>query len=327
MRFGFIGDHLEWVLRQIVNIIPGGNYAIAVLIFIVIIRLLLMPLDIRSKRSMMRQAKIQPQVDALRKKYEKDPQKMNMKMQELYKKEHVSMLGGCLPILISMPLLFAMFAVIRDISNEGTVLMLLDIKEHLDAGEMDYRPVLQSFLWIKNIFQPDSVFSTVMPEAAASVNNALIGMRESTSVYTAEMLQTAKEFLASETYAAWAAEYGNTAWYKGNMMGLWNMTIPMAFNGWCILPPLAGLSQYLSTLLMNAGNPQQNNANSPAGSTGKIMKYFFPIFSVFICFSSNAVFALYWVVSAAVQSVQTYFIGKWIEKREAEKALKEAQQA
>ena len=184
MRFGFIGDALEWVLRQIVNIIPGGNYAIAVLIFIVIIRLVLMPLDIRSKRSMMRQAKIQPQVDALRKKYEKDPQKMNMKMQELYKKEHVSMLGGCLPILISMPLLFAMFAVIRDISNEGTVLMLLDIKEHLDAGEMDYRPVLQSFLWIKNRFQPDSVFSTVMPEAAASVNNALIGMRESTSVYT-----------------------------------------------------------------------------------------------------------------------------------------------
>ncbi len=325
MRFGFIGDALEWVVRQIVNIVPGGNYAIAVLIFIVIIRLVLMPLDIKSKRSMMKQSKIQPQVDALRKKYEKDPQKMNAKIQELYRKEHVSMLGGCLPIIVSMPLLFAMFAVIRDLSNEGTVLLLLDIKEHLEAGETDYRPVLQSFLWIKNIFQPDSLFSTVMPEAVDDVSRALVGMRASTSVYTAEMLETAKEFLASEAYATWAAEYGNNAWYSGNMMGLWNMTIPYAFNGWCILPPLAGLSQYLSSLLMNAGNPQQSNAST--GSTGKIMKYFFPIFSVFICFSSNAVFALYWVVSAAVQSVQTYFIGKWIDKSDAEKALKEAQQA
>ena len=330
MRFGFIGDALEWVLRQIVAFIPSHNYAIAVLLFIVLIRLVLMPLDIKSKRGMMKMAKVNPQQEALRAKYKDDPQKLNKKISELYKKEGVSPMSGCLPMLISLPLLFAMFAVIRDLANEGTVLLLLDIKEHLEAGEADYRPVLQSFLWIKNIFQPDSFFSTVMPEAATDVSRALMGMRASTSVYTEEMFQAAREFLCSEAYATWAEGYGNTIWYRGSILAIWNISIPYAFNGWCILPPLAGLSQFLSTKLMNAGNPQQGGQqkkDDPSAATGKMMKYFFPIFSIFICFTSNAVFALYWVVSAAVQSVQTYLIGKWIEKKEAEKASKEALKA
>ena len=332
MRFGFIGDAFEWVLRQIVEFIPSHNYAIAVLLFIVLIRLVLMPLDIKSKRGMMKMSKVNPQLEALRAKYKDDPQKLNKKMSELYKKEGVSPMSGCLPMLISLPLLFAMFAVIRDLANEGTVLLLLDVKEHLEAGELDYRPALQSFLWIKNIFQPDSFFSTVMPEAATDVSRALMGMPDSTAVYTAEMLQTAREFLCSQAYATWAEGYGNAIWYRGSVLALWTVSIPYAFNGWCILPPLAGLSQFLSSKLMNAGAPQQapsqqKKSGDPSAATGKMMKYFFPIFSVLICFTSNAVFALYWVVSAAVQSVQTYLIGKWIDKKEAEKAAKEALEA
>lgn len=320
MRFWFIGDALEWALRQIYAYIP--NYAIAMLIFTLLIRLLLMPLDVKSKRSMMGMARLNPQMEALKKKYENDPEKLNRKMSELYKKENVSPLGGCLPLLFSLPILFAMFAVMNDLTQEGNVLLLLDIKEHLANGVTDYRPQLQSFLWIKNILQPDSLFSSVLPSAVTDAAKALTGYG-TTSQVTAEMLEEAKQFLASAEYASWVSEYGNTVWYRGSLLGLFSITIPTVFNGWCILPPLAGLSQFFSSKLLNAGQP----ATTDNSGSGKFMKWFFPIFSVFICFSSNAVFALYWVVSSAVQGGQQYLIGKWITHQEAQKAAKEAANA
>lgn len=321
MRFGFIGDALEWVLRYIYEYVP--NYAIAVLIFTVLIHVLLLPLDVKSKRSMMGMARVQPQIDALKKKYEKDPEKLNRKMTELYRQEKISPMGGCLPLLLRLPILFAMFAVMNDIAQEGTVLQLLDIKKNLDAGITDYQPALQSFLWIKNVLQADSLFATVMPAAVSSADKALMGYG-TTSQVTAEMLTAAREFLASEGYATWATAYGNQAWYRGTLL-MWTITIPAVFNGWCILPPLSAVCQYLATKYMSVDQAKSQNGNQP--DTGKFMKYFFPIFSLFICFTSNAVFALYWVSSSVVQTISNILVGKWVTYSDAKKASKEEQQA
>ena len=161
MRLGFIGDILRWALDLIYSLV--GNYGWAVLIFTLLIRLVLMPLDIKSRKSMKAMQNVQPKIDELNKKYANDKDKLNQKMADLYKKEKINPLSGCLPMLIQLPILFAMFAVMREVANEETIQMILEIKQNILAGIENYQPKLQSLLWIKNVFQPDSFMSTVVP--------------------------------------------------------------------------------------------------------------------------------------------------------------------
>ncbi|MBO4298510.1 MAG: YidC/Oxa1 family membrane protein insertase [Clostridia bacterium] len=314
MRFGPIGDLLRWILDLIYSLV--GNYGWSVLIFTLLIRIFLMPLDIKSKRSMKKMQAVQPRIDELNKKYANDKDKLNKKMQELYQKEKISPLSGCLPMLIQMPILFAMFAVMREIADEETVAMILNIKENVEAGVANFKPQLQSILWIKNVFQPDSFMSTVVPAAG----DALATITKASGNMTVEMIEAAKAFLQTDAYRTWADAYGNAIVYSAPLL-MWTISIPQVFNGLFLLPILSAVSQFFSNKIMSAG--QQQTASQQQNSSNAIMKWFFPIFSLWICASSNAAFALYWVFINLFQIIQQYIIGKLIDRSDAKKMLVE----
>lgn len=116
---------LEWLLALLVTHISGvgviaaiGAYGVAIIILTIFIRLLLSPLQqfqlVTQRRSMTEQRKLAPQVAELRKKYKKDPQKLNSEMMKLYQEHGVNPLGGlvgCLPLVIQMPILYALYYV------------------------------------------------------------------------------------------------------------------------------------------------------------------------------------------------------------------------
>lgn len=311
MRLGFIGDILRWALDLIYSLV--GNYGWAVLIFTLLIRLLLMPLDIKSRRSMKAMQNVQPKIDELNKKYANDKDKLNQKMADLYKKEKINPLSGCLPMLIQLPILFAMFAVMREVANEETIQMILDIKQNILAGVENYQPKLQSLLWIKNVFQPDSFMSTVVP----AVGSTLSEITKASGQVTMEMIEEAKAFLQTNEYSVWAENYGNAVAYSAPLL-MWTISIPKKFNGLFILPILSGVSQYLTTKFMNAG---QQSTNAQQNANSKFMQWFFPLFSLWICASSNAAFALYWVFINVFQIVQQFIIGKLIDRSDNNKKL------
>ena len=313
MRFGPIGDLLRWILDLIYSLV--GNYGWSVLVFTLFIRLCLMPLDIKSRQSMKRMSAIQPQLDALNKKYANDKEKLNKKTQELYQKAKINPLSGCLPLLIQMPILFAMFVVMREIANEETVSMILNIKESLAAGVTDFRPQLQGVMWIKNVFQPDSFTSTVVPAAG----DTLSYITRASGQMTMEMLEEAREFLATDAYRVWADAYGNAVVYSAPLL-FWTINVPTVFNGLFILPVLSAVSQFISSKYMNAANQQ---TSSQQNSSSALMKWFFPIFSLWICATSTAAFALYWVFVNIFQILQQFIIGKLIDRSEAQKTLVE----
>ena len=114
------------------------NYGIVLIIFAFIIRIITGPLIKKSYESSQKMQKVQPQVKAVQVKYKSDPQKMNREVMALYKKHGVNPLGGCLPILIQMPLLFALFTVFRI--------------------TIEFRGA-SFFWWIKDLSQPDAVFT------------------------------------------------------------------------------------------------------------------------------------------------------------------------
>jgi len=314
MRFGPIGDLLRWILDLIYSLV--GNYGWSVLIFTLLIRIFLMPLDIKSKRSMKKMQLVQPRIDELNKKYANDKEKLNKKMQEIYQKERISPLSGCLPMLIQLPILFAMFAVMREIADEETVAMILNIKENVEAGIANFKPQLQSILWIKNVFQPDSFMSTVVPAAG----DALATITKASGQMTVEMIDAAKAFLQTDAYRTWADAYGNAIVYSAPLL-MWTINIPQVFNGYFLLPIMSAVSQFFANKFMNAG--QQQTQTQQQNSSNAIMKWFFPLFSLWICASSNAAFALYWVFINFFQIIQQYIIGKIIDRSDAKKKLVE----
>jgi YidC/Oxa1 family membrane protein insertase len=90
-----------------------ANYGIIIVIFSILVKIVLYPLTRKSYKSMKEMSKVQPLVAELREKYKNDPQRINKEMMQLYKEHGINPLGGCLPMLLQMPLLFALFIVFR----------------------------------------------------------------------------------------------------------------------------------------------------------------------------------------------------------------------
>ena len=127
-------------------------------VFTIMVRLVLTPLDIKSRVSMRKTSKLQPQMQALQKKYANDKEKLNQKTAELYKKEHISPLSSCLPLLLTWPILIAVFGAMRMAANRELLIQLGQILNN----EM---PTLEPWLWIKNLWMPDSIFAAALPDA------------------------------------------------------------------------------------------------------------------------------------------------------------------
>ena len=322
---GYFQSILEWIFSWV------GNFGWSIVIFTLFVRLVLLPLDIKSKKSMRAMSKVQPKVQALQAKYGNDRDKLNQKLNELYRKEKVSPMAGCLPLLISMPILLWMFSAMRNLGNEYTIKMILEIME---TGEV---PALEGWLWIKNVFQPDSFMSTVLP----TVNSlkTIVAVKGS-EILTEANIAAAKEFLASAEYTAIAAKYGAGQFVQMQLSLIFFnpvITLPKSFaalvqyaNGLFILPVAAALSQFFMTKLTGSApsKPDENaSAEQQAAANAMnygFMKWFFPLFSLWICAQYNAAFAIYWMAANVIQIIQQVFVNMYFNHKDKKEAALEA---
>lgn len=296
---GYINDFLRMIIEGINAVV--NNYAISIIFFTIIVKLCLMPLDYKQRVSMKKMADIGPKIKELEKKYKGDPQKLQQKQQEMYKKEKINPLSGCLPLLVSMPILFAMFSVLRAVAAEQTV-------EMMNAFEQGKEYIPQGFLWIKNIWQPDSFMASILPTLDNLKSFAPIS---GSPVLTADTVNHIKAFAETPVYTAMLTSHGAVTAYTFPLL-FWTINVPQIMNGYFILPILAAASQFLQTKLTpTQGDPSGN-------SSMKMMMYFMPLFSLWLCSSYNASFALYWVVGNLIAIGQQLFF-TWYFKQKEEK--------
>ena len=140
MNFGWkiiqpISKVVLWTFKFLRGFIP--NYGLVIIIFSILVKIILHPLTKKSYQSMQAMQTIQPEMTRLREKYASDPQKMNMEMMKLYKEHGVNPMGGCLPMVLQMPLLYALFIIFR-----STI-------------ELRHAPF---FGWIQDLSAPDVIF-------------------------------------------------------------------------------------------------------------------------------------------------------------------------
>lgn len=285
-----ITQALQNVLQWIYGFI--GDYGWSVVLFTLAFRFCLMPFDIISRRSMRKQAldmaRIQPKLDELKAKYANDQEKLNRKTMEVYKKENVSMFGGCaggcLPMLIQWPVFIAFFSALRVVS-ENQIFNIYQTIEATGAVEMP------KWLWVQNLWQPDTFQASVLPSFAEVSNYA------SFAGVTEEAYNTAMAPLLTQ--------------FDGIVNGLYILPILAAgasfLQGW--------LGTYLQKTPEQRAREKAEKAKGkknqdPNAQSGKMMQYMFPVMSFFFCMTSSAAFSLYWLTSSIAAICSTLLIDK-----------------
>lgn len=113
----FLGEIIGNVLLFLTEL--TGNYGVAIILLTIAIRLLMYPLTLKQMKSAVAMRKLQPKLQALQERYKDNPQEYQKRMMELWKENNVNPFSGCLPLLLQLPILYALFAVLRDFSFDG----------------------------------------------------------------------------------------------------------------------------------------------------------------------------------------------------------------
>ena len=137
---GIIANPLGILLDLLYSVI--NNYGITIIVFTVIVKLCLYPLYIKQTKSTAKMSEVQPKMQALHRKYANDKETLNIKMAELYKEEKFNPMGGCLPMLIQMPIIMGLFALLRN------PMMYMNDNSMIFAYH-------EPFIWIADLSQPD----------------------------------------------------------------------------------------------------------------------------------------------------------------------------
>ena len=328
---------IAWLLGQVMNGIFNvlskigiENIGVCIIIFTIIIYTLMIPLTIKQQKFSKMSAVMQPEIKKIQKKYEgKKDQASMMKQQEeinlVYEKYGTSMTGGCLPMLIQMPILFALYPVIRDIPT------------YVKGVKDVYMPVTEAIMntnGFQKIMETIGEASPVLmnPKAydysqADTIVNVLYKFQDSTWNTLMEKMPSITD-LAQQTMdkvthlnSFLGINIGETP-----MTMLTNSLHPFSIVGIIlavIIPIMAGLAQFISVKLQPQPSMDENNQMA---ASMKTMTYTMPLFSVFLGFTLPAGLGLYWAVSAVVRCVQQVAINKYLQTKSLDDMIKENQE-
>lgn len=288
----FIADFFRWALETVYSFV--GSYGGAIIVVTILMRLVVLPLDIRQRKGMRIQQRLQPQIQAIQKKYANDKETQQKKTQELYKVAGYHPLSGCLPMIVQMVILFAFFGAQRSIAME-------QIEDMFHLANSGKELVFEGFLWVKNLWQADTFDIGI-----AQINSGLIPTWRQVSAYSRLEGFT----LVEETYNTIMAPYITS--FKD------------VSNGLFILPVLATVMSFLQSKLTMNQQPKQDdnkpatqNTAAPQMNT-KMLQYMMPVMSLVICTTTSAAYALYWTTTSLIAVISFFIMNKMFDKQEEE---------
>ena len=300
-----------WLLQLFYNFC--GSYGLALILFALVVKVVLFPLSIKSKRSMIQMNILQGQMQKLQKQYGKDRQRYNLEVQKLYEKEKVNPMGGCLWSLIPLIILMILYPIIREPIH---YMMGINNADTLNA-------IAQAVNW--NTVAVDNGW---IQQAGQSFANLGYNQLYLASLITQENLSAVQ---AAVTAAGGAAE--TIFPINFSLLGLVDLSQVPQLQFWLIkggfglflLPVISAVSGVLFSLISmktNAINKQSAQANN---STAKTMLIISPIISLWIGFTMPAALCLYWVANNLLSMVQELLCSR-ILKKDYEEAARKAEE-
>ena len=327
---------IAWLLGKLMNGIYNvmdslfnvQNIDVCIIIFTIIIYTLMITLTVKQQKWSKMSAVMNPEIQKINKKYEgKKDQNSMMKQQEelqaVYDKYGTSPTGGCLPMLIQMPVLFALYPVIQNIPN------------YVERVKNVYMPVVNQIMQIdgfQKIMEKIGEASPVLMNPSSydyskadTLVNVLYKFQDSTWTTLVEKIPSIEEIALSTKETIGHLSYflginiAETPWtmLRASIASASVIGIILAV----IIPIVAGGSQFLSVKLQP--QPQSDSENDMANSM-KTMTYMMPLMSVFLGFTLPAGLGLYWAVSALVRCVQQVVINKYMDRKSVDDLIEES---
>ena len=329
-----LGYLMNWIFIFLDKIgIP--NIGLAIILFTIVIYMLLLPLTIKQQKFSKLSAKMNPELQAIRKKYDgkKDNESMaamNAETQEVYAKYGVSPTGSCVQLLIQMPILLALYRVIYAIPAYVPMVKnaFTDVVNGLFAkGDVatEFIRNLSNSAMYKKQFE-NELFAAGNKEY---VTNTFIDCLNRAS--TGDWAELANKFSDLKDPITTALDKIET---YNNFLGLNvgnspSYTIQTAFAsknwllifGAILIPILAAVTQWLNTKLVPQAESSNDNANDTMAQSMKTMNTVMPVMSAVFCFTLPAGMGIYWIAGAVVRCVQQVIINKKLDELDIEAVI------
>ena len=287
------------------------NVGLCIILFTIVMKTLMIPLTIKQQKTTKLMSVMNPEIQAIQKKYkgksdQESMQRQNVEIQAVYEKYGTSMTGGCLPLLIQMPILLALYRVIYNIpAYVPSVRVYFDNVVTPLMGQADYAQKLQE---ITNIA---TACGGKLDKFDFTNANRLVDMLYKFSTSQWGELQS--------LFPAISDGIGQNAAVVERMNTFLGLNMAEA-PGWVpsfawIIPVLAAVSQWFSTKLMSGNQPSTSaDAENPMAQSMKTMTTTMPLFSAFICITMPAGLGIYWIATSVVTIIQQLIVNAYMDK-------------
>lgn len=319
------------ILRLFYSLI--NNYGVSIILFTLLVKLALFPLDLKQRKSMARMQKVQPLLNKLQNKYANDKDKLNQEIMKVYRDYKISPTSGCLPMLIQLPIIFALYWVIRqpitymmgvrEISDQALIIVNFNDwatqNKDLLVGELaklfqkgqtvtgnNYS--LYEIQIAQLIHHHSDLYNYVGSTAAANGLGAISSLNISTVDFTFLGLNLAE---TPSFGKIWSLITGNIGAISLHDAALWIIPIGSGLISW-----------FSSKLSQNSGKPKEDKkrvipenekaAQNNQADTMKTMTIMMPIISAWFTFQFPAALGLYWIISNVIQLIQLAVVNKLI---------------
>ena len=287
------------------------NVGLCIILFTIVMKTLMIPLTIKQQKTTKLMSVMNPEIQAIQKKYkgksdQESMQRQNVEIQAVYEKYGTSMTGGCLPLLIQMPILLALYRVIYNIpAYVPSVRVYFDNVVTPLMGQADYAQKLQE---ITNIA---TACGGKLDKFDFTNANRLVDMLYKFSTSQWGELQA--------LFPAISDVIGQNAAVVERMNTFLGLNMAEA-PGWVpsfawIIPILAAVSQWFSTKLMSGNQPSTSaDAENPMAQSMKTMTTTMPLFSAFICITMPAGLGICWIATSVVTIIQQLIVNAYMDK-------------
>lgn len=303
---GYIFD----LLFEALSFLHIGNVAIAIILFTIIVKLCMLPLSIKQQKLAKLNSVMSPEIKAINEKYKdkKNDQNAMMKMQEetkaVYEKYGVSQMGGCVQMLIQMPILLALYQVFRFIP-----LYITQLKNLFTAFLTDNGGIMSASGYTDTMKQfGENIDWTNVNTAITEINKF--------STENWEALRNAFPAFSDIIANSHASLEQMNTFLGINMSQEPGFGLTLAF----LIPVLSGLSQFISVKVAQGNTPVDDD--NPMAASMRMTTYIFPLMSAFIAISVPAGLGLYWIANSVIQTIITVFINRYYDKLGAETIVK-----
>ena len=281
---GIILKPFAWLLLSFYNLF--NSYGIALILFAIVVKLILFPVTLKSKKSMIQTTMLSGKMQKLQKQYGKDKERYNLEVQKLYEKEKVNPMGGCLWSLIPMVVLIALYGIIRE---PLTYFMNLTADQVAQVAEVTGIANTGGF--------PQIAMAQALndPSVMARVQSKL--GEAGSGLFAMNFSFLGLDLSAIPNWKFWA---GGISW---NSVGLFLMVL--------VSTGVSFLSMKVS-MATNQINKQSQNAQMD--QTNKMMMYMMPLMSLWIGFTLPAGLCVYWIAQYVVTMAQEVICSRMLKK-------------